>query len=1333
MRFKTILTVFILLFICSVVGLVFFIQSQRFGQVVSRMANDYISKHMDVQLNIESLDVSFFPPGIEVNNVSFEKNVNDTKIKVEANELGFYVGVVNVEESNFSLGEIRLSGAVVEINAPENNDPPIEKLDRKLIEQIFNYQSKIPIKVSNILVENTVLKTTRELLEIKRLRIIKEDNFIVRFYLSNLIPDEDLNLNIDEIYGDLVVGKENIQVRRARIIDDVHSLTIKGDIQKYPNLKNSYAKLIGETSVHLAHLNAYFKYPEIISISKGQLNSTFVLEYEKNKVSSKVDLAISDIESSILEAQNISSEIILNESHMKVQTLTLKNNLERFSILKPAIVYDISRKKVLPERVDARVSDLELNNGLKILPSLKSLKGRLNGELIFTYNNENLKFAPKDGFTINDLRLEVNPDKPFEILRIKEAVLSQSSFDVINEEFQMVSNLKTKNSFFSVKGMASSKKVEFQAIDSVVDLEDLGNIAQLDIKGAGKLNVLVKGPVEDVGINITGQTNNFEVLGYKLGQTDKDVSILLKDSDVVIHNVISKYKSTPIMGSGVINYEDLGISLKVSSLKSNYHDLLEILDPIFSKLDFLPSDLDFTSKLAINILGKTKMDELVIQGDVLFQDLFAYGESLSEGNINLNLEKEILAITGLNSSKGGGSIRGEFFYDFKDDVIDLNYHWDKIALSSFNGFKRFNLNFDGQLSGKLVGGGRVSDYNLNLNSLISNTKTSTLNFEDSQIYLGLSPKSYTGNANLFGKAFKTSFDFNTGAKDKSSFSVVADVDNIKPFAIAVLGNHLESENFLGQVKYNLDASFTNDLRSVNFRGQISKILFEHENFNVSYTSNSPEFIVRNSNIEKWDLSIDQPDLKIISKGTGTFSKDINIFHHTDLNSKILEILIPSILSADGYLYSKSSVVGKLDDYDVKVRSHADALSFTLDSIPVPLNKMKYDFEFKDNRLFIRELRTNLENGTFQTHGEIFFDEDYPDVNLKYSINRAEFPVLGRSLVNVSGDGIVIGNSPPYNVGGEIQINKAQIVNELNEFSTKTNALTQIRFLPEDQDSQIGKWFNLNLNVKTMTPAKITNSLMDISLSGELILAGSPMRPRAEGNLSAPVNSSRVFFKNNEYFIQKADLSFNPKKDISNPDFDVHAVTNISSYRVDAKAYGDLERFNFDLTSDPVLTRNSILSLIAFGYSDEIQSTLTQDQQQNLTQVGVGSFVFDRFKISDILNKQFGLQVNLGTVFEQSQTQSLLSGRSQEGQGTIGRTRTATKIELKKRLDEALNLSVSSTMGGSIGQRQSMNLNYSISNKVQIEGVYELRTNDEGQEDVIDNSIGGDLKFRWTFK
>jgi translocation and assembly module TamB len=340
-------------------------------------------------------------------------------------------------------------------------------------------------------------------------------------------------------------------------------------------------------------------------------------------------------------------------------------------------------------------------------------------------------------------------------------------------------------------------------------------------------------------------------------------------------------------------------------------------------------------------------------------------------------------------------------------------------------------------------------------------------------------------------------------------------------------------------------------------------------------------------------------------------------------------------------------------------------------------------------------------------------------------------------VNISGEGIILGNQFPYTVGGEITINKGRIINELNEFSSKSASFGQVRFLPKGQESIFGRMFNLNLNVKAENPIRISNSLMDVALQGEVRLLGSPSRLKGEGRLSAPINSSRIFFKNNEYQIVSADINFNPKKEITNPDFDIQAITSISAYKIFPKAYGDLERFNFDLTSDPALPRNSILSLIAFGYTDEIQSSLYARDQQSLTEVGVGSFVFDRFKISDILNKQFGLQVNLGTVIEQSENDSLLSGRSQDGSGqgsgSVGRTRSSTKIELKKRLNDATTLSVSSTMGGSIGQRQSMNLNYGLSKNIQLEGVYELRTNEEGEADIIYDSIGGDIKFRRTFK
>jgi translocation and assembly module TamB len=133
----------------------------------------------------------------------------------------------------------------------------------------------------------------------------------------------------------------------------------------------------------------------------------------------------------------------------------------------------------------------------------------------------------------------------------------------------------------------------------------------------------------------------------------------------------------------------------------------------------------------------------------------------------------------------------------------------------------------------------------------------------------------------------------------------------------------------------------------------------------------------------------------------------------------------------------------------------------------------------------------------------------------------------------------------------------------------------------------------------------------------------------------------------------------------------------------------------------------------------------------MTQAGVGSILFDSFKINETLKDELGLEVNLGSEIRKEEG-SYLAGRSSADSG-VGRVRTATTVEIKKSITEELNLSVSSTLGGSIGQRQSMNLNYNINNKVSLEGVYESRSSSEGDNINVGNSLGADLKFKWSFK
>ena len=1338
MRFKSVLGAFIFIILASFIALVIFIQTRSFGNLMTRIVSDITQRKTHAEVKIKSLSLSVFPPGLEINKVSFKKKISDVEnIEAELGKIGFYISLIEIEERRLTLGEIRIEDSAINYDFPKTEEE-LKEIDKAIIDKVFDLSNKSPVGIDTLVLENSRIHLNHDLLEARRLKLFKKnDSFVARFHVANIQPVEGNDFKLDEIWGDAEISRENIKIDRLKIQQDVQSILVKGRVKNYRLLKNSEAEINGEGHFHLSSLKNLFEFPEMISIDEGFAKLGFNVKYKKKNLETKGNLFLQDIRSNLFYADELRAGFDLTNKKFSATSLDFSYKNQKVKLLAPVELVNLDKKTYLEKPILAEIEDVSLNNALRFLgPSLKVLKGRLFGQLTVEHKKGDFFFRPKNGFEVKDLGLVVGEDKPFKVLMAKSAKLKDSEFSIVKNEFHMSALVDLPRSKIEVDGLVSKKEVRFVVPESQVNLEDFGNIANLDIKGEGKLSINVSGPLDDVVINLRGKTKGFEILGYRLGQADKNISIELKDDNVVINRMEALLGKTHLSGNGHVNYDSADIALGINSNDANSTDLFQILHPVLKKVDFLPNDLDLKARVDVNIFGKYRLPELKIKSKVDFTDLTAYGENLNAGSFNVSLINEILAFSNFTANKGSGNIRGDFSFGLKDDKMNASYSWDELSLSGFNNFKRYSPNFDGKLSGTFVGSGTTKDYAFKLDSKIYNAKSQTYVYADSDVHLELHSDRIGGNANIFGSALLTDFNIYSVPGRRSKLKVQLNAKDMKPYAVALFGQHLESEDFKGRAVFDLDASFLQGLEHLDLTAHFKELKFNHPDFNVNYESNSPEFLVKNSAVANWDLKIRESDLFLSTSGEGVFGKRVSLVHEIHLNSKILEVLISPVMSAEGFLRNIVRVDGRGSKYDFSVSSKATDLNLSIDAVPFPINNLKYNLEYANQRLAIQELSTALDTGTVAVKGDIFFDENDPDVNLKYVFDKAEIPILGKSSVNISGEGIILGNTFPYTVGGEIIVNKGQIVNELNEFSSKSATLSQVRFLPHNQESVLGKLLNLNVNVKIDNPVRITNSLMDVALKGEARVMGNPSRPKGEGRVFAPINSSRIFFKNSEYLITNADINFNPKKEITNPDFDVQAMTIISNYKVYPKAYGDLERFNFDLTSDPALPRNSILSLIAFGYSDEMQSTLTQEQQQNLNQVGVGSFVFDRFKITDILNKQFGLQVNLGTVFEQSQTSSLLAGRSQDGysgQGGIGRTRSATKIELKKRLDEALTLSVSSTMGGGIGQRQSMNLNYGLTKKVQLEGVFELRTNAEGEEDVIDNSIGGDVKFRWTFK
>jgi hypothetical protein len=171
-----------------------------------------------------------------------------------------------------------------------------------------------------------------------------------------------------------------------------------------------------------------------------------------------------------------------------------------------------------------------------------------------------------------------------------------------------------------------------------------------------------------------------------------------------------------------------------------------------------------------------------------------------------------------------------------------------------------------------------------------------------------------------GNIVKANFDLSLVKNGNSKINFLVDSPNIKPFATAFLGQHLESENFTGSLKLNLQTHFKGFLENLFLNACLENVTFKHQNFNVNYFSDNPQFLIEDGLIKRWNLRIQDKDFYIQTKGSGHFGRNVILSNEVNFNSKILEILFSSILSADGLVRNEFIFKGDIDRYNFLVNN-----------------------------------------------------------------------------------------------------------------------------------------------------------------------------------------------------------------------------------------------------------------------------------------------------------------------------------------------------------------------------------------------------------------------------
>ena len=176
MRFNSVVGAFLFIVLASFLAFVIFIQTKSFGNLVTRVISNISERKAQTKVSIKSIGISVFPPGVEFNRVRINKVLGpQSAFDAEFGKLGFYVSLIEVEEKKLTFGEIRVDDSVINYTYPEDdNKPPLTEIDSKIIEQVFDFTEKTPIRVDTFLFHNAKVFANHDLFEARRLKIFKK-------------------------------------------------------------------------------------------------------------------------------------------------------------------------------------------------------------------------------------------------------------------------------------------------------------------------------------------------------------------------------------------------------------------------------------------------------------------------------------------------------------------------------------------------------------------------------------------------------------------------------------------------------------------------------------------------------------------------------------------------------------------------------------------------------------------------------------------------------------------------------------------------------------------------------------------------------------------------------------------------------------------------------------------------------------------------------------------------------------------------------------------------------------------------------------------------------
>ena len=556
----------------------------------------------------------------------------------------------------------------------------------------------------------------------------------------------------------------------------------------------------------------------------------------------------------------------------------------------------------------------------------------------------------------------------------------------------------------------------------------------------------------------------------------------------------------------------------------------------------------------------------------------AYGRPIKSLSSNLVFANRAAQLEDIHLQAARGAIEGAAAYNFGNHALTFNLTGHSIDLAEIPELQRPHLQIAGNANFTAKGAGTLEqpliNGHLQIGKLVLNGEPIGAMEADAETHgrqLQLTARSSFTQASL-------SLDGNVDLQGNMPANLNLQFSNldINPFLPAEVRSRVTRRTALNGHAQLSGPLKQPQLLSGSFSVREVSVEIEH----IALKSDGPvELSFANQVVTVQRCTLISEDSHFSLSGSASLRDDRRLDLHANgyLNLKLAQTLNPE-LTAYGASNVDLTIYGTASNPILSGRVDIVHAGLTMIDLPVGLGDVNGTLVFNQDRLEIQRLTGRMGGGQVNLAGFVTFGRTL-GFNLTSNGKDIRFRYAGISVTSDQ-ELRLTGTLENSTLSGNVTVTRfAQIPSsDLQFMLAQASAPTTI----PNPKSPLN---NLHLDVRILSSPELTVQTTLAKLSGDvdLRLRGTGERPVLLGRIN--IAEGDIKLGGTKYHLERGDITFLDPVRID-PVLDVEATTRVRDYDITIGLHGTLERLNTTYRSDPPLSSDDIVSLLAFGRTQQ---------------------------------------------------------------------------------------------------------------------------------------------------